>query len=42
MYEMPYAEKTLMLQTQTGKNRCARPIAHQLRLCSPRPGLNVR
>ena len=33
---------TLMLQTQTGKNRCARARAHHLRLCSPRTGFHVR
>ena len=25
---------TLMLQTQTGQNRCVRAIAHHLQLCS--------
>ena len=31
-----------MLHTYTGKNRCARAIAHHLMLCSPRTVLHVR
>jgi len=31
-----------MLQTYTGKNRCARVIARHLRPCSPRTGYHVR
>jgi len=41
-YKSELLRFTLMLQTQTGKTRCARAIARYLRLCSPRTGLHVQ